>query len=158
MSSAKKDWKNIVRALERSQTDRVLGGVCGGLGKHTPLPSWLWRAIFLGLLFCGVGFLVYLILWLCMPQQRCSDDGMTSATKNDWQKIVRRLARSRTDRILGGVCGGLGEHTALPSWLWRAIFLVLLFGGVGFLAYLILWLCMPQQPYPVPPNDELPYR
>ena len=34
----------------------------------------------------------------------------------------RQLHRSRRDVWLSGVCGGLGEHTPLPSWLWRVIF------------------------------------
>ena len=58
--------------------------------------------------------------------------------------MLRNLRKSTKDRSLSGVCGGLGEHTPVPSWIWRAIFLLLLFaGGVGLIAYIILAICMP---------------
>ena len=60
---------------------------------------------------------------------------------------MRRLTKSTHDAWLGGVCGGLGEHTALPSWVWRLAFLLALFCyGTGGLFYLLLWICLPEQP------------
>ncbi len=60
---------------------------------------------------------------------------------------MRRLHRSRGDKKLGGVCGGLAEVTHLPSWIWRAFFLLLLFGGgSGLILYVILWILMPDEP------------
>ncbi|MBI2021547.1 PspC domain-containing protein [Candidatus Daviesbacteria bacterium] len=57
-----------------------------------------------------------------------------------------RLYRSETDRILGGVCGGLGEYFNLDPTLLRIIFVLLaLFGGSGILLYLVLWLIVPTQ-------------
>jgi phage shock protein C len=57
------------RRLSRSQHDAWIGGVCGGLGEHTPLPSWAWRAIFLlGVLSFGVGIIPYVVLWICLPE------------------------------------------------------------------------------------------
>jgi len=64
--------------------------------------------------------------------------------KDDLGTVLRNLRKSTTDSTIAGVCGGLGEHTPIPSWIWRAIFLLLLFcGGVGAVAYLILAICMP---------------
>ncbi|HEY4975364.1 MAG TPA: PspC domain-containing protein [Steroidobacteraceae bacterium] len=61
--------------------------------------------------------------------------------------FLHQLARSRTDRIIGGVCGGLGSSTDLPSWAWRVIFcLTLLYFGVGLLIYILLWIFLPQEP------------
>jgi phage shock protein C len=55
-----------------------------------------------------------------------------------------RLYRSRTDRFLGGVCGGLGRYLGVDPTIVRLIFLVLLFGqGVGFLLYVVLWVLLP---------------
>ena len=34
---------------------------------------------------------------------------------------LKNLKKSHTDKMLGGVCGGLANATALPSWLWRVI-------------------------------------
>jgi phage shock protein C len=70
-----------------------------------------------------------------------------STTPSAASTFLHRLARSRTDRLLGGVCGGLGAHTGLPSWAWRVIFcLTGLYFGVGVLLYLLLWLFLPLAP------------
>lgn len=62
----------------------------------------------------------------------------------------RDLKKSAIDSKLAGVCGGFGEYTPLPSWMWRAIFLVSLFiGGLGLITYLILWICMPSATTPL---------
>jgi phage shock protein PspC (stress-responsive transcriptional regulator) len=59
---------------------------------------------------------------------------------------INRLRRSATDRWLGGVCGGLARSTGLESWVWRLIFSVLsLFGGVGIVIYLLLWIFVPSE-------------
>ncbi len=58
--------------------------------------------------------------------------------------FLRRLSRSGSDRVLGGVCGGLGRHTGLPSWAWRVIFCVTtLYAGAGLLFYILLWVFIP---------------
>ena len=63
------------------------------------------------------------------------------------RSFLQQLARSRSDRMIGGVCGGLGRHTGLPSWAWRVIFcLTLLYFGAGLLLYLLLWLFLPEEP------------
>ena len=57
------------------------------------------------------------------------------------------LRRSRTDKILGGVNGGLAEYTGIDALLWRVGFVALtLAGGAGVVVYLLLWLLMPAGP------------
>lgn len=65
-----------------------------------------------------------------------------------------RLLRSRTEKILGGVCGGLGDYFNIDPVLVRLIFvLATLTTGLGFIAYPILWFAMPQAPArPQPPQ------
>jgi phage shock protein C len=59
--------------------------------------------------------------------------------------MEKRLRRS-SDRILAGVCGGLAEYFGLEKTLLRVIYLLLvLFGGLGILIYIILWVLMPNQ-------------
>lgn len=61
---------NALNQLCRSQDDRWLGGVCGGLALSTGLASWVWRAGFTLLLLCaGTGVLLYGLLWLLLPVQ-----------------------------------------------------------------------------------------
>src|SRR6476646_9558421 len=55
--------------------------------------------------------------------------------------FLHRLTLSSTDRVIGGVCGGLGAHTGLPSWAWRVIFCIsTIHLGTGLLFYLLLWI------------------
>src|SRR5689334_12191759 len=57
----------------------------------------------------------------------------------------RRLYRSRHERIVGGVCGGLAEYFAIDPLIVRIIAVALVFaGGAGFLAYLAAWLLVPE--------------
>lgn len=59
----------------------------------------------------------------------------------------KRLYRSKTDRIVAGVCGGLGEYFAIDPIWFRLAFIVLAFGGgSGILVYLIMWLVVPEIP------------
>jgi phage shock protein C len=61
----------------------------------------------------------------------------------------RRLYRSRTDRMIGGVAGGLGEYFHLDPTLMRLIIVAFMFlGGSGLLAYFIAWIIVPLEPEP----------
>ena len=57
------------------------------------------------------------------------------------------LQRSRTNKVIGGVSGGLGEYTGIDPLLWRVGFVaVTLAWGVGLIIYPLLWLLMPAGP------------
>jgi len=59
---------------------------------------------------------------------------------------VNALRRSRDDRWLGGVCGGIANRTGVESWIWRLLWVLLaLFGGVGVLAYALCWIFVPDE-------------
>ncbi len=60
----------------------------------------------------------------------------------------KRLYRSRNDKMIAGVCGGLAHYLGIDATIVRLIFVVLLLIGVGSpgLIYLILWLVMRQEP------------
>jgi phage shock protein PspC (stress-responsive transcriptional regulator) len=59
----------------------------------------------------------------------------------------RRLERSRSDRLIGGVCGGLANYLNMDPTLVRVLtVLITLFTGVPILAYLIALLIMPEEP------------
>jgi phage shock protein C len=61
--------------------------------------------------------------------------------------MEKRLYRSRNDRKLAGVCGGIAEYYGWGPTLVRVAWIVLtLLGGSGILIYLILWLVMPELP------------
>jgi phage shock protein PspC (stress-responsive transcriptional regulator) len=57
-----------------------------------------------------------------------------------------KLYRSRTDSMIGGVCGGLGQYLGIDPIIVRLFFVLLALGdGVGVLIYLVLWLIVPRQ-------------
>ncbi len=57
----------------------------------------------------------------------------------------RRLLRSRTQRMVAGVCGGLGEYFHIDPTIIRVIFAALMFsGGAGVGIYVLLWLFVPE--------------
>lgn len=59
---------------------------------------------------------------------------------------INSLRRSRQDRWIGGVCGGVARFTGLDSWIWRLVFTVLFLAfGSGILAYLLLWIFVPEE-------------
>lgn len=59
----------------------------------------------------------------------------------------KRVYRSRTDRVLGGVCSGIGKYFGLDPVLLRVIWAIAFFvGGAGLLAYIIAWIIIPEEP------------
>lgn len=69
-------------------------------------------------------------------------------TANDqaW-RMRRNLQRSREDRIVAGVCGGVAKHFNIDAALLRLITLLLiLFGGLSVWIYVILWIVIPEEP------------
>ena len=62
-------------------------------------------------------------------------------TKNQDHK---NLYRSRQERMIAGVCGGLAHYFKMdPSWVRLLFILFLLIGGSAFLVYLIMWAVIP---------------
>jgi len=60
---------------------------------------------------------------------------------------VKRLYRSGENKILGGVCGGLGEYFERDPVLIRLLWVLFsLAYGTGILAYIIAWIIMPKNP------------
>jgi phage shock protein PspC (stress-responsive transcriptional regulator) len=63
---------------------------------------------------------------------------------------AKKLYRSRDDRVIAGVCGGLAKYFGIDTTLVRIIALILLVpGGLpGFVPYVILWIIVPLEPKP----------
>lgn len=58
----------------------------------------------------------------------------------------RMLRRSRSDRMLGGVCGGLAQYLGVDSLLVRLFFVVFaILAGSGLLVYLLFWILVPME-------------
>jgi phage shock protein C len=62
----------------------------------------------------------------------------------------KRLFRSRKERMIAGVCGGIGEYFGIDPTIVRLLFVLgILMGGPGLLAYLILMIVVPEEPLDV---------
>lgn len=60
---------------------------------------------------------------------------------------MERLYRSREDKMLGGVCGGIASYFNIDPVIIRLIFIFFLFlEGSGLLAYLVAWVIIPVEP------------
>ena len=56
--------------LMRSSSDRMISGVCGGLAEYFNIDSAIVRLVFVLAVLSGVSPLVYVVLWIVMPEQK----------------------------------------------------------------------------------------
>ena len=62
------------------------------------------------------------------------------------KKEVKRLYRSKRDRVLAGVCAGIGEYFDVDPVLVRVLWVIFsLLYGAGILAYIIAWIIIPEK-------------
>src|SRR5450631_2399667 len=145
--------------LYRSENDKMLGGVCGGIAAYLRIDPSIVRIVFALLtLGFGTGILVYLVLWVVLPP------------KSMVTNIRKRLFRDSDHRVIGGVASGLASYFNIEIWIPRVIFcLPLIFGilrsifrhswfdfdsSFSFIAngfggglttlYIILWIVLPE--------------
>lgn len=148
--------------LFRDTSDKLIGGVCSGLAAYMNVDPSIVRILFaiITLGGFGVGFLIYIVLWMVLPTKDL--EGFTG----------KRLYRNPDDKVIGGVAGGLAAYFNKETWLIRLIFigplaLNILFGIIGsitwsyhfdvfpnivfgslngtlFLIYIVLWMVLPE--------------
>ena len=59
---------STLKEFRRSNRDRWIGGVSGGLAEISGIPSWTWRVLFiLTTLLHGIGLIMYILLWIFVP-------------------------------------------------------------------------------------------
>jgi len=59
---------------------------------------------------------------------------------------MKNYRRSRKFRIIGGVCGGIGEYLQIDPVIIRLLFAASLFvGGAGFVIYILAWIIVPNE-------------
>ena len=72
--------------------------------------------------------------------------GASSAAGGSFASELNALRRSRTDRWISGVCGGLARVSDVDAWVWRLVFtLFTLTFGFGAVIYLLLWIFVPEE-------------
>jgi len=61
--------------------------------------------------------------------------------------MAKKFYRSRKNRLIAGVCGGLAEYFDIDSIIVRLIALILVLSlGAGIIAYIIAWIVVPEEP------------
>lgn len=130
-----------MKRLYRDRFDKKIAGVCGGLGQYLQFDSTWIRIIFILLTIFtgGIFFLIYLLMWFIIPL------GPRAYVVGHYKKLYR----SRRDRKIAGICGGLGTYFKIDSNLIRLIVLVLLFitGIIPILiAYVLGVAIIPEEP------------
>jgi phage shock protein C len=69
------------------------------------------------------------------------------SVKDGTMAQTRKLYRSKTDRKLAGVCGGLAQYFNTDATLIRVLFVVLaVLGGSGLVIYAAMWIIVPNEP------------
>jgi len=67
---------NIHGPLTRSSSDKILGGVCGGLARYLGVDAGIIRLITaIAIIFFGTGVLLYILLWVLLPSDNSSTTG-----------------------------------------------------------------------------------
>ncbi len=127
--------------LTRSSTDKVVAGVCGGLADYLEIEPVLVRLAFLVLfLASGIGFPIYIILWIVMPLDvngAVADSEVIQKNINDIGETVqsgaRRLGKPGTVGVVLVLLGVyfLLSEIGLFSWVSGAIFWPLVIIGMG---------------------------
>ena len=120
----------------RDQKRKVLGGVCAGLANYFNVDVVWIRLLFVFLTIAyGVIFIVYIVLWIVIP----------GSYELDEPEVTKKLFRSPEKKVLGGVSGGLAAYFAMDVVVVRLLFVLLtIFGGLGFIAYIVLWIILPE--------------
>ena len=122
------------KRIYRNTSDKVIAGVASGLANYFSVDPIIFRLIFIVSLFTGFGLIAYIIFWIGIP---ANDSGKINENK--------RLYRDGDNEILGGVAYGLGNYFGIDPAIVRVLFILSIFiGGFGILAYLILWVSIPE--------------
>jgi len=153
---ARRYFEDNGKRLTRSNKEKVIGGVCGGIAAYFHIDPAIVRVIFaLVSLTYGIGVVIYGLLWVVLPAS-----GQTHITG-----LRRRLFRNPERKVVGGVCSGLAEYFHVDPVILRLIFVLPLLGTIFFgavnsdifilpafaggiptllLLYIILWASVPE--------------
>ncbi|MGB2869335.1 MAG: PspC domain-containing protein [Bacteroidota bacterium] len=100
--------------------------------------------------FAFPAFLIALGLYLLAKKREPAPLGAASPGTNTPQGSVRRLHRSVQDKKIFGVCGGIGNYLDIDPTIVRLVYVAFTFlsFGAGVVLYFLLFLLLPEEPYP----------
>src|SRR6476660_7895253 len=109
------------KRLYRDENNKILGGVCSGIGNYMNIDPVIVRIIFV--VTFGVALIPYLVLWIAVPSSASTEIG----------GVRKKLYRDGDSKIIAGVCSGIGNYFGINVWIPRVLFLL------PFLSYLSRW-------------------
>ena len=147
----------VHKRLYRDENNKVLGGVCSGLANYFGVDPTVIRIALAVLVFAaGFGIITYLVLWIAVPSSATTVIGGSR----------KKFFRDPDNKIVAGVCSGIGNYFGINVWIPRVLFLlpfisfIFRFGHWGFydfpsflrfsfspgsvIVYIILWLVIPE--------------
>lgn len=128
------------RRLTRTSSRRIFAGVCSGLARFTGINRWVFRIIATASIIGSGGILLlfYFLTAFIIPE-----DTLPESMPDVDSRVLRR---SRSNRLLGGVCGGLGGYMGIDPTIVRVLWVLASFGsmGLGVLLYFALTLALPK--------------
>lgn len=81
--------------LFRSEKDRMIGGVCGGLAEYFSIDSTIVRLIFaLIVIYGGSGLILYIILWIVVPTESEVKHTPEEVVKSNTQEIKKKVSNA----------------------------------------------------------------
>jgi phage shock protein PspC (stress-responsive transcriptional regulator) len=109
------------KRLYRDENHKIVGGVCSGIANYFVIDPVIVRILFI--VFLGVTFFAYLILWIVVP----SSSSVVIGSRR------KRLFRDPESKMIAGVCSGLAQYFAVQIWVPRVLFLI------PFLSFVFRW-------------------
>jgi phage shock protein PspC (stress-responsive transcriptional regulator) len=126
------------RKLRRNENDKVLGGICSGIAAYLGIDPVVVRIVtFLLMWAWGFGFLLYIILWIVLPSSRALHN-----------PVHKRLYRNPDNKVIGGVCSGIGAYLNVEPVIIRVAFVLPLL-GIIFSSIFHHWLWLPSFFFPL---------
>ena len=90
----------MTKTLHRSQTDKVIAGVCGGLAEYCDIDSIIIRLLFiLVVALGGSGVFLYLILWLTMPKSSSGEAVLTEERVKEFANEIKEKAQDFKEEV-----------------------------------------------------------
>ena len=133
--------KRVAKKLYRSSANRIIWGVCGGLGEYFDIDATLVRVVFVALaLASGVGILLYIILAIVTPSGSISTDvPLESVPQGEPERSLRK--GNRGAMIIGAFLVALGllfllSNLGLAWWMgWGTLWPIILI-AIGVMIFL----------------------
>ena len=98
-STHESHYRDARKRIYRDPNSKVIGGVCGGLGEYFRVDPLIFRIIFIiSFLIYGVGFLIYILLWIVVPEARTRTEKMEMRGEAINVSNIERSIRKEYDR------------------------------------------------------------